>query len=88
MNAIATRTSTRCPTGIDVARTAGALVATYGENAAMIARKWAEVAVRGGDAARARDWRDIVDEVERRMRGDRRCRWASSAGIDRRAPTL
>ena len=53
MNAIATRTSTRCPTGIDVGRTAGALVATYGENAAMIARKWAEVAVRGGDAARA-----------------------------------
>ena len=88
MNAIATRTGTRCPTGIDVGRTAGALVATYGENAAMIAKKWAEVAVRGGDAARARDWRDIVDEVERRMRGDRRCRWASSAGIDRRAPTL
>ncbi len=88
MNAIVTRTSTRCATGIDVGRTAGALVGTYGENAAMIARKWAEVAVLGGDAARARDWRAIVEEVERRMRGDRRCRWTASAGPDRDSPTL
>ena len=73
MNAIAMRTSTRCPTGIDVARTAGALAATYGENAAMIARKWAEVALLCGDAARARDWRDIVADVERRISGDTLC---------------
>ena len=87
MNAIVTRRCTRCATGIDVGRTAGALVGTYGENAAMIARKWAEVAMRGGDAARAQDWRDIVEDVERRTRGDRRCRWTTSAGIDRRVPS-
>ncbi len=85
MNAIAKRRGTRCAVGIDVGRTAGALIGTYGENAAMIARKWAEIATRGGDAARARDWRDIIDDVERRMRGDRRCRWTASAGLDRDA---
>ena len=69
MNAIAMRTGTRCPTGIDVARTAGGLVGTYGDDAAVIARKWAAVALLCGDAARARDWRDIVTDVERRIGG-------------------
>jgi hypothetical protein len=69
MNAIAMRTGTRCPTGIDVARTAGGLVGTYGDDAALIARKWVAVALLCGDAARARDWRDIVTDVERRIGG-------------------
>lgn len=69
MNAIATRTGTRCPTGIDVGRTAGGLVGTYGDDAALIARKWAAVALFCGDAARARDWRDIVADVERLIGG-------------------
>lgn len=73
MNAIATRTETRCPTGIDVARTAGGLVGAYGADAALIARKWAAVALFCGDAARARDWRDIVADVERRIVGDTPC---------------
>ena len=71
MNAIATRTSTRCPTGIHVARTAGGLVGTYGADAPLIARKWAAVALLGADAARARDWRDIVADAERRTGADR-----------------
>ena len=66
MNAIATRTSTRCPTGIDVKRTASALVGTYGEDAALIAKKWAAVVQFCGDTARARDWSDIVNDIERR----------------------
>lgn len=77
MNAIATRASTRCPTGIDVARTAGGLVGTYGADAGLIARKWAAVALLCGDTARARDWRDIVDDVERRIGGDGECEAAA-----------
>ncbi len=80
MNAIATRTSTCCPTGIDVERTASALVGTYGEDAAfgedaaLIARKWAAVVQFCGDTARARDWRDTVDDIERRAGADTPCR--------------
>ena len=73
MNAIATRTSTRCPTGIDVERTASALVGTYGEDAALIAKKWAAVVQFCGDTARARDWRGIVDDIERRAGADTPC---------------
>lgn len=72
MKAIATRISTRCPTGIDVGRTAAVLVGTYGEDAALVAKKWATVAVLGGDAARAHNWQEIVSDVERRIGGPAR----------------
>ncbi len=71
MNAIATRISTRCPTGIDVGRTASVLVDTYGEDAVLVAKKWATMADLGGDAARAHHWQEIVSDVERRIGGQK-----------------
>ena len=83
MNAIATRTSTRCPTGIDVARTAGGFVGAHGADAALIAGKWAAVALPRAGAARARHRRDIVADVERRIGGERPCEAACQRPANR-----
>ena len=55
------------PPAIDVARTAAVLICTYGNDAAIVARKWATMAVQAGDVDRAHDWEEIVSDVERRV---------------------
>ena len=70
MKANAKRNSEPCPPAIDVARTAAVLICTYGPDAAIVARKWATMAVQAGDVARAHDWEEIVNDVERRVCGD------------------
>jgi hypothetical protein len=58
------------PPAIDVTRTAAVLICTYGDDAAIVARKWARMAVQAGDVAREQDWEKIVNDVERRVCGD------------------
>lgn len=71
MNANATRTRNVSPPAIDVPRTVAVLICTYGDDAALVARKWATMAVQAGDVARANDWEEIVNDVERRVCGDK-----------------
>ena len=67
MKANAKRNPDTCPPAIDVARTAAVLICNYGDDAAIIARKWATMAVQASDFARAQDWEEIVNDVERRV---------------------
>ena len=69
MKANAKRNPETCPPAIDVPRTAAVLICTYGDDAAIVARKWATMAVQAGDVARAHDWEEIVNDVERRICG-------------------
>ncbi|MEE8507345.1 MAG: hypothetical protein V3S40_14135, partial [Kiloniellales bacterium] len=71
MNSIGKRTPKTCPPAIDVAGTAAVLICTYGDDAAIVARKWATMAVQAGDVVRAHDWEEIVNDVERRVCGDK-----------------
>ena len=71
MNANATRTRNVSPPSIDVPRTAAVLICTYGDDAAIVARQWATMAVQAGDVARAHDWEEIVNDVERRVCGNK-----------------
>ena len=71
MKANAKRNPKISPPAIDVAGTAAVLICTYGDDAALVARKWATMAVQAGDVARAHDWEEIVNDVERRVCGDK-----------------
>lgn len=71
MKANATRTRNVSPPAIDVPRTVAVLICTYGDDAAIVARKWATMAVQAGDVARANDWEEIVNDVERRVCGNK-----------------
>ncbi len=70
MKANATRTRNVSPPSTDVPRTAAVLICNYGDDAAIVARQWATMAVQAGDVARAHDWEEIVNDVERRVCGD------------------
>ena len=71
MKANAKRNPKTCPPAIDVPRTAAVLICAYGDDAAIVARQWATMAVQDGDVARAHDWEEIVNDVERRVCGDK-----------------
>ncbi|MDP6351816.1 MAG: hypothetical protein QF926_09985 [Alphaproteobacteria bacterium] len=62
-------------TGIDVLSTAAKLVACHGSDAALVARRWASIAMLAGDTHRCAAWRRIVNEAKtlsnRRNRSDR-----------------
>ena len=49
------------------ARKLTAGICTYGNDAAIVARKRATMAVQAGDVDRAHDWEEIVSDVERRV---------------------
>ncbi len=52
--------------GIDISRTANALIERHGRDAALVAARWADCATRAGNHERAGAWRQIVDTVTRR----------------------
>ncbi len=67
MKLIATPIGTCPKTGINATRTAAKLIATYGCDSVIVARRWAEVAALTGNIARGRNWQRIVDHVERQF---------------------
>ena len=70
MKLIATPIRTCPETGINAGRTAAKLIATYGCDSVIVARRWAEVAALTGNIARGHNWRRIVDVVERQFSDD------------------
>ena len=51
------------PCELDVRRVAHKLCETYGSDAVLIARRWADIAAQAGDDKRAAAWRRIMCEV-------------------------
>ena len=73
---------TRCPATAQLTRhfrdgqrlyesdSAAKLIATYGCDSVIVARRWAEVAALTGNIARGHNWQRIVDHVERQVGDD------------------
>lgn len=57
------------PCELDVRRVAHKLCETYGSDAVLIARRWADIAAQAGDDTRAAAWRRIMCEVAERKNG-------------------